>query len=95
MNTSTTSLRDYFKLANIFKSNSSKKKTNLVEMIVYGCITNKINKIEDISMKEANEILKENKIVLRSLPGYGSVGLKKKAMKPTKYDENNNNVMHY
>ena len=29
-------------------------------MIVYGCITNKLNKTEDISIKEANEILKKN-----------------------------------
>ena len=60
MNISTTTLRDYLKLTNIYKSNSSKKKTNLVEMIVYGCITNKLdkNKIEDVSIKKANKILK-------------------------------------
>ena len=60
MNISTTTLRDYLKLTNIYKSNSSKKKTNLVEMMVYGCITNKLdkNKIEDVSIKKANKILK-------------------------------------
>ena len=60
MNISTTTLRHYLKLTNIYKSNSSKKKTNLVEMIVYGCITNKLdkNKIEDVSIKKANKILK-------------------------------------
>ena len=59
MNISTTTLRDYLKLTDIYKSNSSKKK-NLVEMIVYGCITNKLdkNKIEDVSIKKANKILK-------------------------------------
>ena len=33
-----------------------KKKADLVEMIVYGCIINKLNKIgiEDISSKHAN-----------------------------------------
>ena len=51
MNISTQALRDYLRLANIYKGNSSKKNTNLVEMIVYGCITNKLNKneIKDIS----------------------------------------------
>ena len=91
MNISTTTLRDYLKLTNIYKSNSSKKKTNLVEMIVYGCITNKLdkNKIKAISIKEANQILNENKIVLKSLPGYGNAELKKKDMKPFEHDENN------
>ena len=91
MNISTIELWDYLKLTNIYKSNSSKKKTNLVEMIVYGCITNKLdkNKIEAISIKEANQILNENKIVLKSLPGYGNAELKKKDMKPFEYDENN------
>ena len=59
MNLSAVALRNYLKLANIYRTNSSKKKTELVEMIVYGCITNKLNKkeIEDISIKEATKIL--------------------------------------
>ena len=53
-------------------------------MIFYGCITNKLKKegIQDISTREANEILKANKIILKSLPGYGNDELKKKDMKP-------------
>ena len=43
---STVALRNYLELANIYRTNSSKKKTELVEMIVYGCITNKLNKKE-------------------------------------------------
>ena len=68
----------------MYKGNSSKKKTNLVEMIVYGCITNKLNKneIEDISIKETNKILKGNGIILKSLPGYGNTEVKRKDMKP-------------
>ena len=68
----------------MYKGNSSKKKTNLVEVIVYGCITNKLNKneIEDISIKETNKILKENGITLKSLPGYGNTEVKRKDMKP-------------
>ena len=86
MNISTPALRDYLKLANIYRGNSSKKKTNLVEIIVYGHITNTNtldkNKIEDISIKEANKLIKENKIMLRSLPGYGNAELKKKDIVP-------------
>ena len=68
----------------MYKGNSSKKKTTLVEMIVYGCITNKLNKneIEDISIKETNKILKENGIILKSLPGYGNTEVKRKDMNP-------------
>ena len=33
---------------------------------------------EDISEKEANQILKQNKIIVKSLPGYGNMGLKRK-----------------
>ena len=49
-------------------------------MIVYRHITDKINKmrIEDISLKEANQILRSNKILVKSLPGHGNIGLKGK-----------------
>ena len=49
-------------------------------MIAYGHITDKINKmrIEDISKKEASQILKSNKILVKSLPGYGNIGLNRK-----------------
>ena len=79
-----TCLRDYLKFANTYTGNSSKKKTSLVQMIVYGHITNTLekNKIEDISIKEANKIIKENKIMLRSLPAYGNAELKKKDIVP-------------
>ena len=84
MNISTAALRYYLKLVHIYRGNWSKKKTNLVEMTVYGCITNTLdkNKIEDISLKEANKILKENKIRLKALPGYGNMELKKKDIEP-------------
>ena len=61
-------------------------------MTVYGCITNKLdkNKIEDISVKQANKILKEKQIILKSLSGYGNARLQKKDIKPFKHDENNN-----
>ena len=43
MNISTQSLRDYLKCANSYEGNTSKKKTDLIEMIVYGCVTDKLN----------------------------------------------------
>ena len=84
MNVPNQALGDYLKFDNIYKRNSSKKKTDLVEMIIYGCITNKFNKneIKDISIKETNKILKEHDIILKLLPGYGNAELKRQDMKP-------------
>ena len=69
----------------IYKGNASKKKNDLVEMIVYGCITDKLNKkvLEDISTKQANQILNKSKIMVKSLPGYGNAKSKKKDIKPS------------
>ena len=50
MNISTNALSDYLECAKIYKGASSKKKTNLVEMIVYGDITNKINKMNPVDI---------------------------------------------
>ena len=84
MNISTQAFRDYLKYANIDKGNASKKKTHLIEMIVYGCITDKLNKggIEDISTKQANQILNKSNMSVKSLPGYGNAELNKKNIKP-------------
>ena len=61
MNVSTSALCKYLKLANIYKGESTKKKTELIEMIIYGCITNSINKyeIKEISEDEAQKILRD------------------------------------
>ena len=50
MNVSAQALRDNSECVNIYKGTSPKKKTDLIEMIIYGCITEKLNKkgIEDI-----------------------------------------------
>ena len=55
---SSQSLRCYLKLANIYGGNCNKKKTDLIEMIIYGCIANKLNKktIQDISLNKAYAI---------------------------------------
>ena len=75
---------NYLECANIYKGNSPKKKTDLIEMIVYGCITEKLKKkgIEDISTKQANLILNTSNITVKSLPGYGNALLKRKTIKP-------------
>ena len=93
MTVSNQGLRDYLKLANIYKGDAIKKKTDLIEMIIYRCITNKLNKegTEDISSKHANQLLKRNGIILKSLPGYANAGLKKEDMKPVEYDSGSNN----
>ena len=77
-------LRDYLECANIYKRNSPKKKTDLIEMIDYGCITEKLNKeaIEDISIKQANLILNKRNITVKSLSGYGNALLKRKETNP-------------
>ena len=73
-------LKDYLECANIYERTSRKKKSNLIEMIIYGCITEKLNKkeIEDISIKQANQILNNNNIIVKSLCGYGNIDFKKK-----------------
>ena len=60
-------------------------------MIVYGCMNGKLkNKVVDeISVKRAYTILRENNINFKSLPGYGNMGLRKKNIKP--YVENKSN----
>ena len=79
------SLKNYLECANIYKGTSPKKKTDLVEMIAYGCITDKLNKtvVEEISTKQANQILNKNGIIINSLPGYGNAELKKKILNHT------------
>ena len=88
MNISSQSLRAYLKLANIYDGNSNKEKTDLVEMIVYGCMINKISKepIKDISMNRALNILKEHDISIKSLPRYGNIGMKRKDIKAYTYE---------
>ena len=93
MTVSNQGLRDCLKLANIYKGDAIKKKADLIEMIIYGCITNKLSKekIEDIPANHAQQILDKNRIILKSLPGYGNAGLTKKEMKPAEYDGESNN----
>ena len=63
-----------------------RKKTDLIEMIVYGCMVGKLSEevLKDISFNRAMNILKEKNINIKSLPEYENVGLKKKDVKPYK-----------
>ena len=80
---SSQSLRSYLRLANIFNGNSNKKNSDLIEIIIYGCMNGKLKNmdINDISNKKVNTILKEKEISVKSLPRYGNLGLKKKRFK--------------
>ena len=80
---SSSALRNHLKLANIYDGNSNKKKTDLMEMIVYECMIGKLNKepLKDIFTNRSLNILKEKNINIKSLPGYGNVGMRKKDIK--------------
>ena len=85
---SSQSLRSYLRLANIYDGNYNKKKSDLIEMIIYGCMNGKLKNmdINDISNNKVNTILKEKEISIKSLPGYGNLGLRRKDLKS--YEEN-------
>ena len=85
---SSRALRAYLGLVEVYVGNANKKKTDLIEMIVYGCMNGKLkNKaVDEISVKRAYNILIENNINIKSLPGYGNMRLRKKDIKP--YVEN-------
>ena len=90
-NVSSNALHKYLGAAEVYDGNANKKKSDLIEMIVYGCMNGKLkNKIvEVISFNRAITILTEHKINIKSLPGYGNMGLRKKNIKP--YVENKSN----
>ena len=81
---SSSALGKYLGAAKVYDGNANKKKIDLIEMIVYGKLKNKI--VEDISLKSALTILKEHNITIKSLPGYGNMRLRKKDTNP--YVEN-------
>ena len=85
------SLRSYLRFANIYDGNANKKKSDLIEMVIYGCMDCKLknNTIDNVSNNnKSHSMLKEKNITIKSLPGYGNLGLKKGDIKP--YIENDN-----
>ena len=77
-------IRSLFRMCISYKGTSPKKKTDLSEMIVHGCMAGTLNKqdLQDISIKQAKQILNKNSITINSLPGHGNMRLKKKEIKP-------------
>ena len=57
MNLSLKGLKDCLECASIYKGISAKKKTDLIEMIVYGYMSETLNKkdLKDIKIKEENK----------------------------------------
>ena len=43
---------------------------------------NKKKELEDISIKQANQILNKSNIIIKLLPGHGNAELRKKEIKP-------------
>ena len=86
MNVSTKGLKDYLECGSIYQGTSPKKKTDLIEMIVYGCMIGTLKKkdLNDITIKEEKQILNKNSITINSVPGHGNIGLKKKETKSQK-----------
>ena len=82
MNLSTKGLKDCLECASIYKGTSAKKKTDFIEMIVYGYMSETLNKkdLKDKN-KRRKQILNKNTITINSLPGHGNMGLKKKEIK--------------
>ena len=39
------SLKNYLRLANVYDGNANKKKSDLIEMIIYGCMNGKLKNI--------------------------------------------------
>ena len=81
---SSSALRKYLGAAEVYDGNANKKKSDLIEMIVYGCINGKLNNktVDDISFNRAITVLREHKISIKSLPGNGNMRLRKKDIKP-------------
>ena len=57
MNVPTKGLKDCLQCTSIYKGTSPKKKTNLIQMFVYGCMTEKLNEkdLENISINKQNK----------------------------------------
>ena len=85
---SSQSLRSYLRSANVYDGNSNKKKSDLIEIIIYGCVNGSLRnkQFDDISNNQVNIIFKETNISIKSLPECGNLGLKKRDLK--QYREN-------
>ena len=73
-------LRNYLGIVEIYDSNISKSKSDLIEIIVYGYIKGKLKRdgVSDITLSSAFKVLKDKGIPVKTLPGYGNMKLKRK-----------------
>ena len=73
-------LPNYLGIVEIYDSNSSKSKIDLIEIIVYGYIKGKLKRdgVSDISLSSAFKVLKDKGINVMTLPGYGNMKLERK-----------------
>ena len=76
-------LRMYLGAAEVYDGNANKKMSDLIDMIVYGCMNRKLKKklVEAISFNTAITVLREHKITIKSLPGHGNMELRKSDIK--------------
>ena len=60
---SSQSLRSYLRLANIYDGSSDKKKSDLTEVIIYGCMNGKLKDthFDDISNNKVSTIFKKKR----------------------------------
>ena len=81
---SSRTLRAYLGLPEVNDGNANKKKSDLIEMIVYGCMNGRLKTkvVDEISVKIAYTILRENNINIKTLPERGNMRLRKKDIKP-------------
>ena len=82
-------LRNYLGIVEIYDGNSGKSKSDLIEIIVYGYIKDKLKRdnVSDVSLSSAFKILKDKGINVISLPGYGNMKLSRKDI-VSKYKNN-------
>ena len=72
-----TSLKQYLRYANIYTSSRIKSKHQLIEMIIYGFMCNKINDMPSIEVSNKDKdkfkkTIEKCNIDIKKLPGYGN-----------------------
>ena len=75
-----TSLKQYLIYANIYNGSRIKSKHQLIEMIMYRCMCNKINDISSIEVSDKDKFKKtieKCNIDIKKLLGYGNCNKKK------------------
>ena len=77
-----TNLKQYLRYANIYTGSKIKSKHELIEMIMYGFMCNKINDIPSIEVSDKHKfkkITEKCNIGIKKLPGYGNCNKRKES----------------